>query len=160
MEISVVERPQVTLYGIWGTSSDKGQARDIPRLSRMLYALLGIPAGSLLPYYVVSKDYDVRTKAFALFVGGERRGQGLGTAVLPAGLYAETTVRPVLGFLWGPAIGRAKGAFYAQWLPSSGYDARNLEFEYHDARSTGKGRSIQLFFAIENRESVNLKMNA
>jgi predicted transcriptional regulator YdeE len=66
---------------------------------------------------------------------------------LPPGTYAAFAVRPILGFLWGPAIGRAFGHIYGKWLPSSAWahdprdsgDGRRIDhFEYHDERASRK----------------------
>ena len=135
-------------YGLWTASGDRAVRRDIPRLSRRYHQISGLPAPAL-PFLVLCRDYDRRTGAFSLFVGGETEREGLEPFDLPAGLYARAEVRPLLGLFWGAAIGGAKREFYAKWLPASGYRPRNLEFEYHTARSVGRFPSVDLCFALE-----------
>lgn len=140
-----------TLYGCWGASSDRGQARDIPALAGRFYAAIGKREGDVLPFYVLSKDYDEKTHAFSLFIGGEEAHVGLEPLTLPEGTYGCITVRPKLGVLWGAAVGAAKRYFYARWLPASPYEALNMEFELHDARSVGKKPEITIWFAVRER---------
>lgn len=97
----------------------------------------------------MSKEYEKKTGSFSLFVGGVILHEGLESAEIPKGLYGRIAVRPKFGFMWGLAIGEAKRFFYRKWLPDSGYAARNMEYEYHDERSLGRGAEIYLFFAIE-----------
>ena len=74
--------------------------------------------------------------------------------VLPASEYAKITVKPKLGFLWGASIGEAKQYFYTKWLPTSSFEALNLEYEYHTERSTEKQPAIDIIFAIR-RKAIN-----
>lgn len=149
MRIDITTRPEMTLYGIWDDSSDRGQARAIARLTRMYTGLLGQKsAKASLPLYVLTRRYDPVAGTFRLFVGGEQNAPGMGRAILAAGEYARTEVRPLRGLLWGPAIGRAKGAFFETWLPASGYQPMDTVFERHDERSLGKDKHIELFFHV------------
>lgn len=115
------------------------------------YAAIQKAEGSVLPFYVLTQGYDPATGKFALFIGAEEAAEGLQMAQVPGGEYAVVTVRPKLGFLWGPAVGQAKQTVYARWLPGSGYAARNLEYEYHTQESTGKRPFIELWFALEKQ---------
>lgn len=135
------------LTGLCCQSSDAAQSRDIPALTEAFVKQAG---AMTLPFYVVSRDYDKTTGAFTLFVGGNGGGD-LPRQVLPAGLYAALEIRPKLGFLWGPAIGAAKRWFYTRWLPDSGCEAENLEYELHTEKSTGRKPSVELLFAIRRR---------
>lgn len=108
--------------------------------------------GEVLPLYVLSRNYDPRTEAFELLIAGNFVAPPLAAFTLEAGLYARITVRPKLGFLWGPAVGEAKRYFYTKWLPGSGYAARNLEYELHTEKSVGKAPSIDLLFAVRGKD--------
>lgn len=149
----IFRQEEQLLYGLHAPSADQTQSRDIPALSTAFYNRIGGKPGAQLPFYVVSKDYDKASGGFTLFVGGEGSNQSLETEVLPAGIYAKLEVCPKLGFLWGPAIGAAKRWFYTQWLPGSGYEALNLEYELHTEKSVGKHPSVALLFAIVRRKN-------
>lgn len=149
IEVTVITQPVQQLYGLWGKSSDKAIAKDIPALSKRYYEAIDRAAGSVLPFYVLSKNYDPAAGTFELFIGGRIEGKGLEGFQRPAGAYGRVLVRPKLGFLWGPAVGQAKREFYTQWLPGSGYRAANMEYELHTEVSVGKKPSIELLFAIE-----------
>ena len=135
-------------YGLWANSSDRAIQKDIPHLSRRYHQVSGLPELAL-PFLVLCRDYDQRTGAFSLFVGGAVEREGLEPFDLPPGLYARAEVRPLLGLFWGAAVGGAKREFYTKWLPASGYRPRNLEYEYHTAKSVGGSPAIDLCFAIE-----------
>ncbi|MDL2327050.1 GyrI-like domain-containing protein [Ruminococcaceae bacterium OttesenSCG-928-A11] len=148
-QVEMLEKPEaVRVCGLGGASSDRRQNVDIPELSLRFYDTAGKKKGSVLPFYVVSRDYAPETGRFKLFVGGQEEAPGLEVLELPAGRWARITVRSFMGFFWGPAIGKAKRYFYGEWLPKSGYTARNLEYEYHTEASTGRNPSIDLYFAV------------
>ena len=147
MEFEKCELEQKTVYGVAGNSGDKTIARDIPRLSGVFYSALG--EKRVLPFYVVCSGYDEKTGGFELFVGGDKNADKLQSLTLEKGTYVRTTVRPKLGFLWGPAIGEAKREFYTKWLPQSGLTAKNLEYEYHTQKSLGLRASIDILFAVK-----------
>lgn len=146
-EVTCVQLPQQSLYGLHQPSNDRTQARDIPRLSAMLEA----KAGDILPLYVVSKDYKADNGDFTLFLGGEAQAAELEAEVLPGGIYARLEIRPRFRFLWGAAVGAAKRWFYTQWLPASPYEAVNLEYELHTETAMGKHPTASLFFAIRKK---------
>ena len=127
LEVTICTQPGQTIFGVWGKSGDKTVAKDIPSLSKAYYGVIGMPSGSVLPFYVLSKDYDDATGQFDLFIGGARERSGLEPLLLPAGAYGRIIVRPKLGLLWGAAIGEAKRYFYKKWLPASDYEALNVE---------------------------------
>lgn len=142
------------LQGVWTKSSDRTQRKDIPALSKEFYRRARKKPGEVLPFFVLSQGYNKRKGTFDLFIGTNEKGGvkakpgALEEAMLPWGLYACITVRPKLGFLWGPAIGQAKRYFYTQWLPKAPYVARNMEYERHGKNSKGFRGSIRLLFAI------------
>ncbi len=104
-----------------------------------------MPRGSVLPFFVLSRNYDGRNGSFELFVGGALEKDGLEQAFLPP-------VRPRLGFLWGAAIGAAKRYFYQKWLPQSPYGTLNMEYELHTEKSIRSHPSMDLFFAVKRKE--------
>lgn len=148
-DVQIVELDALTLYGLGQPSSDKGQAKDIPTVSKRYYQTSGQRRESVLPFYVVSQGYEPQTTKFELFIGSEQPHDGLAQLTLPQGTYAKLAVRPKLGMLWGPAIGEAKGFLYGKWLPGSPYQARNLEYELHTEKSVGKKPEIDILFALE-----------
>lgn len=149
VDVIIVEQSERIVYGLWMQSEDRTVAKDIPALSARFYAALEKSPGDLLPFYVVTKDYDEKSKRFQLFIGGEIESENLEPALLPEGAYCKVAVRPKFGFLWGAAVGAAKRDFYTKWLPRSGYRARNLEYELHTEKSISKRPEIDLLFAVE-----------
>lgn len=111
-----------------------------------------MPRGNVLPFFVLSRNYDGRNGSFELFVGGTLEKDGLEQTFLPPGEYAGMTVRPRLGFLWGAAIGAAKRYFYQKWLPQSPYGTLNMEYELHTEKSIRSHPSMDIFFAVKRKE--------
>ena len=152
-EISVQVLPAKTIYGLWSAASDKTVAKDIPQLSKKYNKAISKPVNSepVIPFYVLSKDYDEQSRRFKLFIGAEHESKSLSAFVLPEGLYCIMRIRPKIGFLWGPAIGQAKIYFYTQWLPHSEYVALHMEYEHHTQKSLGKKPEIDLYFAVREK---------
>lgn len=148
-KITISTQPEQLLYGIQGSSGDKTIAKDIPTLSKRYRTILDDPSRDAFPFVVLTKNYDETTGAFDLFVGGTIENDQLEAMVLPEGTYGTITVKPKLGFMWGPAIGEAKRYFYTKWLPASGYEAVNLEYELHTEKSVGKKPEIDILFALK-----------
>ena len=140
---------QKTLYGLRRPSNDKAQRHDIPELCAQLCKSSG--SKRVLPLYILSREYNPKSGYFTLFVGTENPTDGLEKEILPAGLYAEIEVRPLLGLFWGTAIGRAKRWFYTVWLPKSEFIPRGFEYELHTEKSIGCCGSISLLFAVERK---------
>ena len=149
-DITIINRPQREIYGLWEKSNDKTIAKDIPALSRLFYDTVEQNTGSVLPFYVLSKNYDKTSGTFDLFIGSETTHHALESFLLPEGIYGRVTVKPKLGFLWGFSVGKAKRYFYSEWLPSSQYTALNIEYEYHTEKSIARKPQIDLFFAIKS----------
>lgn len=147
-KIAVQQYERIPLYGLWMDSSDRTIAKDIPSLSKQYHAVVGKAEDSIMPFYVLSKDYDEATGKFRLFIGSDSLVFGLEEFILEEGRYAKIIIRPKFGFLWGLAIGEAKRYFYTRWLPESGFKARNMEYEHHTEKSVGKGATVDLIFAI------------
>ena len=144
----VAHKEDTKLFGLSGQSNDKTQAKDIPALSKKYYEIAGKSRDEILPFFVVSSDYDEKSKDFRLFVGGEVECSGLEPLIIRKGIYGKATVKPKMGFMWGLSIGEVKRAFYTKWLPQSEYMPLNMEYEYHTEKSKGKDPSIDIFFAI------------
>lgn len=135
-------------FGLHAKSGDRRQQHDIPALSRRVRRITGAKRRELLPFCVLSRNYDPASGEFDLFVGCLRPVIGLEPETLPAGHYAAITVRPKLGLFWGAAIGEAKRWFYETWLPASGYASAGFEFELHTEASVGRRPTISLCFAV------------
>lgn len=147
-DVRVGEQAERIVYGLWASSSDRTISSDIASLSKAYHAAVGLPEGEVLPYVVLSRNYDEGAGSFELFVGGTVEAPGVERFAIPAGCYASVTIGPKLGFFWGPAIGEAKRCVYRTWLPTSGYAALNLEYEYHTERSVGKHPTVDILFAL------------
>lgn len=144
---------QQTLYGLWKKSNDKTISKDIKVLSKQYYVKVSMLEGKVLPYFVLSRNYNEQSHDFELFIGSVIDKDGLESYILPANQYAKITVKPKLGFWWGGAIGEAKQYFYTKWLPTSSFEALNLEYEYHTERSTKKKPTIDIIFAIQRKDN-------
>jgi len=141
----------IPIWGLCQKSNDKTQAKDIPAISKKYYEAVSKESGEVIPFFVISKDYNESTKDFQLFVGGVVEKDNLETFVIPKGIYGKVTIKPKMGFMWGLSIGEAKRVFYMAWLPTSDCIALNMEYEYHTENSTGKNPQIDILFSIEKR---------
>lgn len=154
LEVNIEYIEQKTIYGLWQKSNDKTTSKDIKVLSEQYHTVVSMPEGKVLPYFVLSRNYNEQSRDFELLIGGVIEKGGLEPLALPAGEYAKITVKPKLGFLWGVSIGEAKQYFYTKWLPASSFEALNLEYEYHTEKSTGKQPTIDIIFAVR-RKAIN-----
>lgn len=150
--VEIVTLGEQAIWGIGRQSGDQTISADIHALSAAYHSQTSVSRGSVLPFFVLSRNYDGRNGSFELFVGGALEKDGLEQAFLPPGEYAGMTVRPRLGFLWGAAIGAAKRYFYQKWLPQSPYGALNMEYELHTEKSIRSHPSMDLFFAVKRKE--------
>ena len=152
LSFSVVENNEdKSIFGVYKKSNDKTQAKDISAISKKYYEAIGMRSGEVIPFFVVSKDYNESTKDFQLLIGGLIENENLETFVIPKGTYGKVTVKPKMGFAWGLSIGEAKRVFYTNWLPKSEYSSLNMEYEYHTDISIGKNPQIDILFAIKKR---------
>jgi len=152
LDFTIIENSEDELiYGLRQKSNDKTQSKDIPTLSNKYYEVVHKGSGEVIPFFVVSKDYNESTKNFELFIGGLLEDKNLETFTIPKGLFVKVSIRPKMGFLWGLSIGEAKRAFYTEWLPKSDYSALNMEYEYHTEISNGKNPRIDILFAVRKR---------
>lgn len=146
--VTLMEQLLQTVYGVWRKSSDKTTPKNIPTLSKDFYAIIAKEPATVLPFFVLSKDYDTTTGSFNLFIDGQIAHERLYAYALSKGVCTKMSIKPKVGFLWGVTVGEAKRWFYTKWLPSSDYDARNMEYELHTGKSIGRKPEIELFFAI------------
>ncbi len=154
LEVNIEYIEQQTIYGLWQKSNDRTISKDINALFKQYYAVVSMPEGKVLPYFVLTQNYNERSRDFDLLIGSVIDKSGLESYVLSASEYAKITVKPKLGFLWGSSIGEAKQYFYTKWLPKSSFEALNLEYEYHTERSKEKQPTIDIIFAIR-RKAIN-----
>ena len=152
LKVDIIYMEQQTLYGLWQKSNDKTISKDIKALSKQYHAIVSMPERKVLPYFVLSRNYNEQSRDFELFIGGVIDKGCLERYTLPAGEYAKITVKPKLGFLWGASIGEAKQYFYTKWLPASAFEALNLEYEHHTERSMEKQPTIDIIFAIRRKD--------
>jgi hypothetical protein len=151
-DFSIVEIIEnLHIYGLSKKSSDRVQAGDIQTLANKYHEIINKNSGEVIPFFVLSKDYNERTKEFDLFVGGLIENNALEIFVIPKGLYGKSTIKPKWGFLWGLSIGEAKRIFYTGWLPKSDYTTLNMEYEYHTEISKGRNPTIDILFAVRKR---------
>jgi len=151
-DFTVVEHSEaITIFGLSKHSNDKTQANDIPILSKTYYEIVGKNNGEVIPFFVISKDYDINTKDFLLLIGSQIENSKLEPFVIPKGFYGKITIKPKLGLMWGLSIGEAKRTFYTQWLPKMDYLPLNMEYEYHTEMSMGRKPQLDIFFAIKKR---------
>ena len=143
----------ISVYGLSKKSNDKTQSKDIPAISQKYYKMADSRSGEVLPFFVISRDYDVNTKDFTLLIGGLHASEKLELFTIPKGIYVKTTIKPKLGFLWGLSIGEAKRAFYMNWLPDSDYESLNMEYEYHTKISKGKNPQIDILFSVKDAQN-------
>ncbi len=150
-EVHIEFIEQQTIYGLWQKANDKTISKDIKAQSKRYHAAVSMPEGTVLPYCVLSRNYDAQSRDLELFIGGQIDKDGLESFVLPAGEYAKITAKPKWGFLWGASIGEAKRYFYTKWLSASAFEAINLEYEHHTEKSVQKQPTVDILFAIRRK---------
>lgn len=152
LQVEVIEKTEdKSIFGLWMNSNDRSVSKDIPVLSGKYYEIAGKKESEVFPFYVLSKDYNVQTREFKLFIGGFMENSKLDRIELLKGYYGVVAVKPKLGFLWGLSIGEVKRYFYTQWLPKSNYKALNMEYEYHTDKSVGRSPEIEIYFSIDKK---------
>jgi len=152
LDFIIIENSEDKLiYGFRQKSNDKTQSKDIPLISNKYYEVVHKRSGEVIPFFVVSKDYNESTKDFELFIGGLLENKNLESFTIPKGLFVSVSIKPKMGILWGLSIGEAKRTFYTDWLPKSDYMALNMEYEYHTEISKRKNPQIDILFAVKKR---------
>jgi predicted transcriptional regulator YdeE len=144
--VETIEVEEVVIYGLSKRSNDKTISKDTNELSTKFYAIIN--KKPVLPYFVLSKNYNENTKSFEMFVGSIYENIMFEKFKIPEGKYAKITINPKLGFMWGLSIGEAKRFFYKNWLKNSKYKPLNMEYEYHTEKSIGKYPTIDICFSI------------
>ncbi|WP_040198235.1 hypothetical protein [Candidatus Soleaferrea massiliensis] len=152
-EVRLERFEEITLFGLWGRSNDRTISRDISELAAVYHLKTNTKDTEILPFFVLSRNYDARSGDAGLYMGGLARKDALEKLILPEGGYTVMTIRPKHKAFWGMAVRAAKRYFYTKWLPLSGYRAENMEYEYHTVKSIGKKPSVDLVFAVEKRVS-------
>ncbi|MDR2899328.1 MAG: GyrI-like domain-containing protein [Clostridiales bacterium] len=145
------QKEDKSVWALGMKSNDKTQSGDIPDLSKKYYNITGKRDGEVLPFFLISQDYDENTRDFKLFIGALIENDRLEQFTIPKGTYVKVTVKPKMGFMWGLAIGEAKREFYTQWLPKSEFEALNMEYEYHTEVSKSKRPQIDIFFGVKRK---------
>lgn len=143
---------ETMIYGIWMKSNDKNISRDIHKLSKEYYEVVKKKEKEVAPLYVLSSNHKDNTGDFQLFIASTIEESSLEPYKLHDGTYAKITVKPKFGFLWETSIGEAKKYFYKDWLPNSGYEPLNFEYELHTEKSHGKDQSVDIVFGISKIE--------
>ena len=150
-KVNVVYKEQQVINGLWKKSNDKTISKDIEELSKRYHKVVSLPGKKVFPYFVLSKNYDEKSKDFEMFIGSTIKKESLDSFILPAGEYAKITIRPKFGFWWGISIGEAKRYFYTKWIWENPYEALNMEYEYHTEKSVEKRPTIDIIFAIKKK---------
>lgn len=150
-KVDIIDIEEKAIYGLWKQANDKTISNDINTLSEDYYRAISISKGGVLPYIVLSKNYDEVSQNFELFIGSILKNDKLESVILPAGKYAKISVKPKFGFIWGASIGEAKRYFYTRWLLNSQYQSLNMEYELHTLKSKSKHPTIDIIFAIKTK---------
>ena len=114
LEVKIESLEKRTVYGLWKKSNDRTIRKDIASISRMYHEIVAVPKGKILPYFVLSQNYNAESKGFDLFVGSNIANDNLECHTIPSGNYAIITVRPKMGVLMGTFHRRGKTIFLHQ----------------------------------------------
>lgn len=74
VELTVIE--EQTIFGLSKPSNDRTVAGDVRTLSAGYHDLLGKASGEILPFFVLSRNYDEASGDFELSVGGLPEAEG------------------------------------------------------------------------------------
>lgn len=121
IKVRIMNMEETRIYGLRKMSNDKTISADIRIISEKYHLILDKP-DAVLPFYVLSRNYDVKSRGFELFIGGTLNNEKLEYQVIPY--------------------------FYTKWLPDSMYEGLNLEYEYHTEKSMGRHPSVDIMFAV------------
>ena len=91
LEVNIEYIEQQTIYGLWKKSNDRTISKDINALSKQYYAVVSMPKGNVLPYFVLSRNYNKKSHDFELFIGSVIDKGSLESCVLSANEYAKFT---------------------------------------------------------------------
>lgn len=150
--VKIANKKTCSFYGIWKNSNDKTISKDIQELTNQYNEKIDKKEGEVIvPFVVLSRNYQPDTRDFELFVGGTKPLEGLETIQLAGGKYATITIKPLLGWLWGPAIKKAKKYVYQKWLPNTNLEASNLEYEFHTQKTIEKSPTLDIIFSVHDK---------
>ena len=62
LEVNIEYIEQQTIYGLWQKSNDKTISKDIKALSKQYHAMVSMPEGKVLPYFVLSRNYNEQSR--------------------------------------------------------------------------------------------------
>lgn len=159
----IVQDAPIHALGAGMDTSDSRIMKDAPLLGkRLTEARKAHPFEARRPrlFVAVTSGYDEASGGYHYAMGDvvdslEGAPEGLEAITVPAGTYAAFTVRPILGFLWGPAIGRTYAQAYGAWLPSSAWKGAPgpiNHYEYHDERAARKrGAEMEIRVRVERK---------
>ena len=148
LNVEIIEVSELKIYGFSDKSNDRTISKDINKLSAKYNNIIG--EKSVIPYFVLSKNYNEKTKDFELFIGSIQENAIFEQYIIPKGKFAKITVKPKLGFIWGLSIGSAKKYFYKNWLKNNNFKPLNMEYEHHTEKSIGKNPTIDIIFSIKD----------
>jgi len=148
LNVEIIEASEFKIYGFSEKSNDKTISKDINKLSVKYYNIIG--KKPVIPYFVLSKNYNEKTKDFELFIGSIKENEVFEQYIIPKGKYAKITLKPKFGFIWGLSIGNAKKYFYKNWLKNKNFMPLNMEYEHHTEKSIGKNPTIDIIFSIKD----------
>jgi len=149
LNVEILEIDKITIYGLAKMSNDKTVAKDINELAKQYKDI--VKKEKVLPFFVLSKNYNEQTKDFDMFIGSTVESKELEQYIIPKGKYAKIIIKPKLGFWWGLSVGEAARYFYTNWIKSSNYKSLNMEYEYHTEKSIGKKPTIDMIFSISDK---------
>jgi predicted transcriptional regulator YdeE len=159
----IEQKDEIHALGAGMDSSDSRIMKDAPLLGkRLTEARRAHPFEAKRPrlFVAVTSGYDEASGRYHYAMGDvveslDGAPEGLEAITVPAGTYAAFIVRPLLGFLWGPAIARTYARAYGAWLPSSAWRSAPGPFnhyEYHDERAARKrGAEMEIRIRVERR---------
>jgi len=146
--VEIVDLDEIKIYGFSKKSNDKTLPKDIHELSSKYHNIIN--KKPTVPFFVLSKDYDLQTKDLEIFVGSIYENKAFEQYIIPKGTFAKITIKPKLGFIWGLSIGEAKRYFYIKWIKDNKFIPLNMEYEYHTEKSLSKKPTIEIIFSISD----------
>lgn len=147
---------ETMIYGIWMKSNYKHISRDISKLSKEYYEIEKKKKEEVSPFYVLLTNHKENTGDCQILVAStiEDNENGLEKYKLQAGTYASITVKPKFNFLSENIISEARKYFYKKWLPSSGYESLNFDYELHSEQSKELNSTLEIVFGIKKCEEI------
>ena len=146
--VEIIELDEIKIYGFSKRSNDKALPKDIKELSSKYHNI--IDKKPKIPFFVLSRDYDIKTKDLEIFIGSIYENKAFEQYTIPKGKFAKMTIKPKLGFLWGLSIGEAKRHFYIKWIKNNKFKPLNMEYEYHTEKSLSNKPTIEIIFSISD----------